>query len=230
VSKASRVEIIVLTGPQGSGKSTLARLLLARCPSRCRLVKLDTYTLLHISYIRIVNRLFRRTGVIVRFYEDLLPAVSAPPSAYRKLMPLMVALHLLGFLASQVKLLLARRGAQVLVEDEGFVFKQIPDLLFVAGWSGLHRSRFQPKLLIFLVFFLLTAAKRLDPIVVWLRADYGTLRERYRRRGTPIEPRIYVEFQERLRARLLRGFRVLELDASRLSPEEAAAVARLVAG
>ena len=224
-----KLTLIVLTGPQGSGKSTLARLLLARCPSRCRLVKLDTYTLLHISYIRIVNGLFRRTGVIVRFYEDLPPAVSAPPSAYRKLMPLMVALHLLGFLASQVKLLLARRGAQVLVEDEGFVFKQIPDLMFMAGWSGSHRFRPLLKLLSLSTLFLLTAARRLDPAIVWLRADHGTLRARYRKRGTPVEPGIYVEFQERLRARLLRGFRVLELDASCSSPEEeAAAVAGML--
>jgi len=207
----------------------LSRLLLARCPSRCRLVKLDAYTFFHISYIRIVNRLFRRVGVIVRFYEDLPPAFSAPPSAYRKLMPLMVALHLLGFLASQVKLLLARRGAQVLMEDEGFVFKQIPDLLFLAGWSGSHRSKPLLKLLSFSTLFLLTAARRLDPVIVWLRADHGTLQARYGRRGTPIEPRIYVEFQERLRASLLRGFRVLELDAARLSPEEeVAAVARLL--
>jgi hypothetical protein len=192
-------------------------------------VKLDTYTLLHISFIRIVNGLFRRAGVIVRFYEDLPPAVSAPLSAYRKLMPLMVALHLLGFLASQVKLLLARRGARVLVEDEGFVFKQIPDLMFMVGWLGSHRSKPLLKLLSFSTLFLLTAARRLDPVIVWLRAGYGTLRERYKRRGTPIEPRIYVEFQERLRARLLCGFRVFELDASRLSPEEeAAAVAGLL--
>jgi hypothetical protein len=193
-------------------------------------VKLDTYTFLHISYIRIVNRLFRRVGVIVRFYENLPPAVSAPPSVYRKLMSLMVALHLLGFLASQVKLLLARRGAHVLVEDEGFVFKQIPDLLFVVGRSGSHRSRSLLKFLVVFVFFLLTAARRLDPIVVWLHADYGTLRARYQRRGTPLEPRVYVEFQERLRARLLRGFRVLELNSTCSSPEEeTTAVAELLA-
>jgi hypothetical protein len=192
-------------------------------------VRLDTYTLLHISYIRIVNGLFRRAGVIVRFYEEQPPASLIPPPAYRKLMPLMVALHFLGFLASQVKLLLARRGAQVLIEDEGFVFKQIPDLLFMAGWSGSHRSKPLLKLLSFSTLFLLTAARRLDPVIVWLRADHGTLRARYRKRGTPIEPRIYVEFQERLRARLLRGFRILELDASRSSPEEeAAAVAGLL--
>jgi hypothetical protein len=192
-------------------------------------VKLDTYTLLHISYIRIMRRLFRRAGVIVRFYEDQPPASLIPPPAYRKLMPLMVALHLLGFLASQVKLLLTRCGARVLIEDEGFVFKQIPDLMFSAGWSGAHRSRFLLKLLSFSTLFLLTAARKLDPVIVWLRADHGTLRERYGRRKTPIEPRIYVEFQERLRARLLCGFRVLELDATRLSPEEeAAAMARLL--
>jgi len=176
-----------------------------------------------------VNGLFRRAGVIVRFYEDLPSAVSAPPSAYRKLMPLMVALHLLGFLASQVKLLLAHRDARVLVEDEGFVFKQIPDLMFMAGWSGSHRFRPLLKLLSFSTLFLLIAARRLDPVIVWLRSDYGTLRARYRKRGTPVEPAIYVEFQERLRARLLRGFRVLELDASRSSPEEeAAAVAGML--
>jgi hypothetical protein len=171
-------------------------MLLARCPNRCRLVKLDTYTLLHISYIRIVNGLFRRAGVIVRFYEDLPSAVSAPPSAYRKLMPLMVALHLLGFLASQVKLLLAHRDARVLVEDEGFVFKQIPDLMFMAGWSGSHRFRPLLKLLSLSTLFLLIAARRLDNVIVWLRSGYGTLRARYRKRGTPVEPAIYVEFQE----------------------------------
>jgi hypothetical protein len=37
-----------------------------------------------------------------------------------------------------------------------------------------------------------------------------------------------VKFQERLRARLLREFRILELDASRSSPEEEAAVAGLL--
>jgi len=39
-------------------------------------------------------------GIRVKFYEDLPATVSAPPFAYRRLMPLMLALHALGFLAS----------------------------------------------------------------------------------------------------------------------------------
>jgi len=39
-------------------------------------------------------------GIRVKFYEDLPATVSAPPFAYRRLMPLMLALHVLGFLAS----------------------------------------------------------------------------------------------------------------------------------
>jgi hypothetical protein len=176
-----------------------------------------------------MNRLFKRAGVRVKFYEDLPATVSAPPLAYRRLMLLMLALHALGFLASLLKLLTARRTAGVLVEDEGFVFKQIPDLLFMAGWSGSHRSKTMLRTLSLFILFLLSTVKKLDPLVVWMRADYSVLRERYRKRGTPVEPRVYVEFQERLRASLLRGFKVLELDASRLSPEEeAAAVAELL--
>ena len=221
--------LLVLVGPQGSGKSTLATRLLVRCLGRCRLVKLDSYTFLHNMYIQVMNRLFKRVGVRVKFYEDLPATFSAPPFAYRRLMPLMLALHALGFLASLLKLLIVHRTADVLVEDEGFVFKQIPDLLFMAGWSGSHRSKTMLRALSFFTFFLLSIVKKLDPLVVWIRADYSVLRERYRKRGTPVEPRVYVEFQERLRARLLRSFKVLELDASRLSPEEeTAAVAELL--
>jgi ribose 1,5-bisphosphokinase PhnN len=210
---SSRNRVIVFIGPQGSGKTTLAKQLTRELRAqgfRPCIVKIIDYTILHLWFIRFVNRLVRDNVVLVKFYENLPPQRSASPAIFRRLLPLLVFSHMLGLVMSLLKLKLFKlmKGCGVIVDDEGFIFKQLPDLLFLVAYSKpsireLKLARMFSKFSVILVRRTLRRG-----VIVRVKAPYSVLRERYARRGR-IEPRSYIEFQDRVHDIVLRHVSVL---------------------
>jgi len=208
--------VIIFIGPQGSGKTTLAKLLIRELAAqgfRFCIVRMIDYTILHIWFIKFVNWLARDNIVFVKFYENLPPQKSASPTIFRRLLLLLIVLHMFGLVMSLLKLRLFRlvRRCRVIVDDEGFIFKQLPDLLFLVAYSKPDAREL--KLARMFLKFSLALARDIvkGGTIVRVRAPYSVLRERYARRGL-IEPRSYIEFQDRVYDIVLRYVPVLYND------------------
>ncbi len=207
---------VILVGPQGSGKTTLAKLLVREFRARgfkpC-IVKMVDYTIFHILFIRFVNRLVWDSVVHVKFYENLPPQKSASPTVYRRLLLLLIVLHTFGLVMSLLKLRLFRlvRRCRIIVDDEGFIFKQIPDLLYLVAYSKPGVRELKLVRMFFKFLIVLARSTLRGSVIVRVRAPYSVLRERYARRGL-IEPRSYIEFQDRVYDIVLRYVPVLYND------------------
>jgi hypothetical protein len=171
------------------------------------------YTIFHILFIRFVNRLVWDNVVYVKFYEPLPPQKSASPTIFRRLLLLLIVSHMFGLVMSLLKLRLFRlvRRCRVIVDDEGFVFKQLPDLLYLVAYSK-PSIRELKVVRMFSKFIVILARSTLrGGVIVRVRTPYSVLRERYARRGL-IEPRSYIEFQDRVYDIVLRYVPVLYND------------------
>jgi hypothetical protein len=147
------------------------------------------------------------------------------PEFMEKLSTLYIILHIFGLIVSIVKMILLRKIYDIVIEEEGFVFKDI-DVLF----SLLPARKYKTQRSIFL--YLLELVMRLiarslasNSYIVRLTAPYTVLRKRYSIRGTHIEPRHYVLWQEavfNVMQRLFPTLFVTVIDTSRLNPFEVA--------
>jgi deoxyadenosine/deoxycytidine kinase len=163
--------------------------------------------------------------VPVKFYEDAPQKMVPNPKFIRKMSTLYIMLHVFGLFISIVKVTLLRRIYDIVIEEEGFVFKDINVLfsLLLARESKTQRSIF----LYLLNFVLRLIARSLasNSYIVRLTAPYTVLRKRYLIRGTHIEPRHYVLWQEavfNVMQRLFPTLFVTVIDTSRLNPFEVA--------
>ncbi|ADY01287.1 hypothetical protein VMUT_1081 [Vulcanisaeta moutnovskia 768-28] len=200
--------MIVLIGPQGSGKTTLAKLLVEKLRAqgfRPCIVKMIDYTIFHILFIGFINWLVRDNVVFVEFYENLPPQRSASPEVFKRFLPLLVLLHMLGLIMSLLKLRLFRlvKGCEIIVDDEGFIFKQLPDLLFLIAYSKPSTREFKLARMFSKFSVILARSTLRGGVIVRVKAPYSALRKRHARRGL-IEPRSYIEFQERVYDAVLR--------------------------
>ncbi|MBE9391236.1 hypothetical protein IOK49_03995 [Fervidicoccus fontis] len=205
--------MIVLIGPQGSGKTTLAKLLVEELRAqgfRPCIVKMIDYTMFHILFLRFVNRLVWDNVVYVKFYENLPPQKSASPTIFRRFLSLLVVLHMFGLVMSLLKLRLFRlvRRCRIIVDDEGFIFKQLPDLLFLVAYSKPGVRELKLAGMFSKLSVVLARNTLRGGVIVRVKAPYSVLRERYARRGL-IEPRSYIEFQDRVYDIVLRYLSVL---------------------
>ncbi len=217
--------MIIFVGPQGVGKTTQASLLqrkLGRSNYNTILTSLTDYTILHIRLIKILGRLCRlcKNCVMVKFYDDLPPHPSPSPEMYRRLFSLVVMAHLIGLVISYIKMKLLMLRNKMLIEHEGFVFKQIPDLYYLARFAKVSDRSIAGILLKFLTKFILRLLVRIkdSATIVYLRACPEVLKPRYS--GRPhIEPSHYISFQNEIYDKLtafyaMIGGSVVEVDAN----------------
>ncbi len=237
ILKGSNSWLIVFVGPQASGKTTQAKPLQTMLKSNgasARVTRLVYYTLFHMYFIRfsgILCRLFSKKCVMVKFYEDLPPRLSPSPEMLRRLFWLLVVLYILGLFISFLKLRFLNIFSSILIEDEGFVFKQLADLLYLARRAGLKTkdlsvkasdlSTFALSIFIKLLFGTLSSINS-RMVVVHLKAEPECLKPRFRTRAH-IELPQYLAFQESVYREMIRRplcfKKVLEIDACRSTGE-----------
>ncbi|MEZ0346070.1 MAG: hypothetical protein ABWK01_05935 [Infirmifilum sp.] len=151
-------------------------------------------------------------SIILSFYEEEPPSLSAPPEMYKKFMPLLVWLHFIGLIMNYVifivKTLKVYRCNCIVIEDEGFIHKQLADLLYISKFASVSLS--SKYLAFFLKFSMRLLIKiKHKRVVIFRITNYGELRRRYvmQRRREPtmrrrIEPWDYVAFQQAVYAGL----------------------------
>jgi len=182
---------IVFVGPQGAGKTTLAKLLMKKLRFNEKhdicYVKLIDYTIFHHAYLRALSKLNRGGDSSIIF---------------SKLFPLYVLQHIMGLLMSYIKFTILRLTSRCafMVEDEGFIFKEISDLCFIAYATGSLRSRFNLRLIRSVLALILALGGKVlgrNTVIIYVGAPYDVLKVRYitDNRGG-IEPKPYVDFQD----------------------------------
>lgn len=181
---------IVFVGPQGAGKTTLAKFLMRKLLSNEKhdicYVKLIDYTIFHHAYLRALSKLYMGGDSSILF---------------SKLFPLYVLQHIMGLLISYIKFTILRLASRCIfmVEDEGFIFKEIPDLYFIAYVTGSLRSRFNLRLIRGVLALILALGGKIlgrNAVIIYVSAPYDALKVRYIIDNRGIEPRPYVDFQD----------------------------------
>jgi len=183
------MKLVVFIGPQGVGKTTLARFLVRQLLSKgfkiCY-VKLIDYTIFHHKYLMLFKLVVKGS--------DLLKVFS-------KLFPLYIFMHFTGLLMSvtKAKFFQLIEKCDILIEDEGFIFKEIPDLYFIVGVTGSWRERVNRYIIKYFLKFLIMELNRIAKscVVIYVNAPYNILEMRYVERGKA-EPKLYIDFQNSL--------------------------------
>jgi len=181
---------IVFVGPQGAGKTTLAKFLMRKLISNEKYgicyVKLIDYTIFHHAYLRALSKLSNGSDSSILF---------------SKLFPLYALQHIMGLLISYIKFTILRLVSRCvfMVEDEGFIFKEIPDLYFIAYVTGSLRSRFNLRLIRGVLALILALGGKIlgrNAVIIYVSAPYDVLKVRYIIDNRGIEPKPYVDFQD----------------------------------
>lgn len=216
-------EVIVFVGPQGSGKTTHARLLCKKLQSlrwKTCCASLTHYTFFHLKLTNLLRQLCRNERFKITLCEGTPPETSSNSEIYRKLFGLLVLSHLVSFALSFALLKLLLFFYERLLEDDGYVLKQIADLYYFANIAKIDRHSIAGRLSKTLVRLLLSSLAGKKLIIIHLEVDSTNLQYRYIERKTHVEPSNYIDFQNGIYAKLslvlndsING-RVAKLDAS----------------
>jgi len=193
-------KLIIFIGPQGAGKTTHARILskwFKRLNRDAHVTSLTHYTVFHLGFIRLLGLLCKTNVVKVRFYEDLPPQPFPSTEIYRRLFPLLIFLHFIGFTLSLIKLRLLMFLHEIIIEHEGYIFKQLADLNFLAMFIKLRPDAVAGGLLKRFNMMILNMLLNDEVLIVRLRVGVNVLKKRYINRPH-IEPTHYILFQERV--------------------------------
>jgi len=197
--------LVVFVGCQGAGKTTQAFLLLKALKSLkydAYMISLADYVIFQQKFINLLKQLCKTNVVIVKFYEDLPPGLSPSPEIYRRLFMLLIFLHFVGFTISLIKKRLFMLLCQVVIEHEGYVFKQLADIYFLVAFAKVKPNSVISTLLKRFSIILLSTLLKDKILIIHLRADVNILKKRYAKR-LHVEPAHYLHFQEKVYSRLI---------------------------
>jgi thymidylate kinase len=191
-------KFIVFVGPQGCGKSTQARLLndsLTRNGASVNVVSFLYYVSFHNLLARFTMKIKRQQVTEATYYENLPPQAVINPTAYRDSYLLSILLHITSLLLTLSKLRMVGSHSNIVIDHEGYLFKEIVDFNYSAHTIKISSHRFLGKLLRFLNVLFLSILKKTDAFVIFFGGSAESLRERYLMRQSGIEPIEYLNFQ-----------------------------------
>ena len=199
--------LIILVGPQGVGKTTLARTLYwsyvssKKCP--VAMITADIANIVYTIYLRIISYY---KGIYVRFYPDQPRVLRPDPKVLPKLWIVEFLVSLFGHILALLKVMFLLLFYDIVIEHEGFTFKFIANFAYdqymytrmitkSRSTNGITRAL--TRILIITIYSLIGLSKLTKSriYVINVHSTYNKLVSRYRFRGTPIEPRHYIEFQ-----------------------------------
>jgi DNA polymerase III delta prime subunit len=202
LQKVKRGKIfIVFIGPQGAGKTTLARLLTRKLMCKgfrmCN-IRLIDYTIYHYIYLKVLISIAKN----VDFAE-----------VFSRLLLLFIILHFIGSSISILKFALLRFiwRCEVIIEDEGFIFKEIADIYFTLGITNSLRAGANQHIVRSFLKYLFSIGRKSmkNTILIYVNAPYSILKMRYERNRKKVEDRRYVAFQDSIYKLLLNHANVI---------------------
>jgi Cdc6-like AAA superfamily ATPase len=181
---------IVFVGPQVAGKTTLAKFLIRKLLSNEKhgicYVQLIDYTIFYHVYLRALSKLNMSSNSSILF---------------SKLFLLYALQRIMGLLISYIKYTILRLVSRCafMVEDEGYIFKEISNLYFMAYVTGSLGSRFNLRLIRGVLALILALGGKIlgrNAVIIYVSAPYDVLKVRYIFDNRGIEPKLYVNFQD----------------------------------
>jgi len=199
--------MIVFVGPQAVGKTTQAKVLVLKLKSqgydKVHITRLITYALFLFVFQNILKTLFKSRKVLSKFYEDENPTPTVDPQIYKRLIMITVVLHLFGFIISLLKQKILMLRNSILIEHEGYIFKQLADMWFLAKKLNITTEKSVALRLLGKVttFFLSSALKNGLFVIIFFQARYGFIQAGCLARNSHIEPAEYTKFQDSIYSR-----------------------------
>jgi len=199
----------VLVGPQGSGKTTQALLLRFWLWKvyhvNVNVEKFIHYTIPHKALLSIAVKIAKLLGRVepIKFHRDEPPGYSPSREVFGVFFPFLVCTHIVALAVDST---LFRIREEILVDDEGFEFKQIADLYYLARRFGLLSSK---SFRLFLRLAIGLIRKLGFNVIVFQMGDYRVLVDRYVRQKASadwrrIEPEDYINLQQAVYNRIAR--------------------------
>jgi gluconate kinase len=118
----------------------------------------------------------------------------------------LVAFYFVGFTLALIKQKLLMFCYETLVEHDGYVFKQFADLYHFAYLVGVDRHSIAGRLLKKLARLLLGSQIGRSITIIHLEGEAASLKSRYRKKGTHVEPADYISFQNKAFDRICNSF------------------------
>jgi len=197
---SKRKMLAVFIGPQAVGKSYHAQMVFKTnidSNTKSTLVSLNYHALFHVKLTSIIDNVICKIlnkCVLAKFYLNKPKTMLGSPQIYYAFLPLFCLIHLLAFIASEIRIFMCMLSNDLVIDQEGYAFKQIADLHYLAKYAGVSYESFMWKVLrkLYLLFLLNVMKKNL--IIFHLELEYDELIKRYINRGL-IEPSYYINTQ-----------------------------------
>lgn len=193
--------VVVFIGPQGAGKSYHAQKILKSSIINIInsiLVSLNYHALLHVKFTEIIDSIICKildSCISAKFYLNKPKMTLGSPQIYNAFFPIFYLIHFLAFIISELCISLLMLTNDLIIDQEGYVFKQIADLHYLARYARISDKSLIWKALRKLYLLLLLMAMKKNLVIFHLEVEYSELIRRYKKRDL-IESPYYINTQK----------------------------------
>jgi len=198
-----RYKLIVFVGPQGSGKTTLAsvlRILLERKKRRVCMTKLDTHAFFTKILGEILIKIVKENAIYEKFYINESPRKMLAPRFLEKLSAFYFLIYSLAIHLALIKIQFKHLiNCNIIIDDEGFIFKILTDMLFFCHRNKCLISRNPKKLnkrVVTIIYIVIKIISKLHLIIIKVNANYDIIAQRLLQRQQKVEPYAYLKCWE----------------------------------